>query len=472
MPAEKPNLFSVTTIANDGSHVAVHPADVRGKFTRWRRLFGFAILVVYVALPWISINGFPAVFLDIEHRRFHILGLTFLAQDIWLAFFLITGLGFTLFYVTALFGRLWCGWACPYTIFLEHVFRRIERLIDGDAPARRRLATAPRTPGILARRIVKHGLYLLCAAIIAHVFISYFVSLPTLYQYMRESPLEHLQTFAVVVFITVALYFAFSWFREQFCIILCPYGRIQSALTDDDTTVIGYDEKRGEPRGKASDPANGACVGCNRCVNVCPTGIDIRNGLQLECIGCAACVDACDEIMVKVGRPKGLVRYDSLNGLAGKKTHLLRPRIFLYTGFMLLGVVALAFSLTRVHDIEASVTRMRGMPYFVTEDAVRNQFQLRLITKLNDSTTFEMKLEGAPEGYVAIGLDESITVPKQEQTSHPFIVTVPRSDYIGKAEMEIVVTSTPGGAELRRRVKFVGPNPQLLAEDAANKQNP
>ncbi len=465
MPSKLPNLVSVTTIAEDGSHVFLHPADVSGRFTRMRRVFGLLLIAVYVGLPWIPINGKPALFFDLANGQFHIFGLTFLTQDFWLAFFVVSGAGFALFYVTSLFGRLWCGWACPYTVFLEHVFRRIERWIDGDAAARQKLDKAPWTGGKIARRMLKHALFVLCAAAIAHVFLSYFVSVEALFAYMKGSPFAHFQSFAVALFLTGVLYFCFAWFREQFCIILCPYGRIQSALTDDDTTIIGYDAGRGEPRGKASDPDAGDCINCRRCVQVCPTGIDIRNGLQLECIGCAACVDACDAIMDKVGRPRGLVRYDSLNGLEGKRRRIIRPRILLYTALMLVGAGVLTFALTRVHDVDLHVTRLPGQPYFVTGEAVRNQFKVRLFTKRPEETTFALSLEGAPEGTVVGGVEELIRVPALSEVEHPITLSIPRATYDGPAAFTLIARSQPGGTELRKELKFVGPSAKLLAED-------
>ena len=200
-PTKRPDLTSVTTINRDGSHYILHPADVRGFFTRYRRWFGLVLLLIYVVLPWIPINGFPAVFLDLDARRFHLFGLTFLAQDLWLGFFAVSGLGFLLFYLTALFGRLWCGWACPYTVFLEQIFRRIERWIDGDAPARRKLEQAPWDGSKITKRVLKHGLFLFCATLIAHIFLAYFVSFKELYNFVRSSPLEHLQSFGIVVFV-------------------------------------------------------------------------------------------------------------------------------------------------------------------------------------------------------------------------------------------------------------------------------
>lgn len=459
---KKPNLVSLTSVNTDGSRYFLHPSDVSGRFTLWRRVFGALLLAVYILLPWIPINGNPAVFLDLATRRFHFFGLTFLAEDLWIGFFLLTGLGFSLFYVTSLFGRLWCGWACPYTVFLDHIYRRIERLVDGDATKRKKLDASPWTREKIVKRVVKHGLYLLVSLLIAHIFISYFISIPRLYEYMRQSPLNHAKAFGVMLFLTGCLNFSFAWFREQFCIILCPYGRIQSALTDDDTVIIGYDEKRGEPRGKASDPNAGDCVNCSRCVQVCPTGIDIRNGLQLECIGCAACVDACDEIMHKVGRPKGLVRYDSLNGLAGGKKRFVRPRTILYTGFMCLGLAVLGLFLTTLHSAKAELIRMPGQPYYVDDAGVRNQYRLQLITKKQEPTEFRIRLEGLPEGALVIGLDEVITLKPGEETMKTLIVQVPKPAYKGEFRIELKGQVSPGDFEIKDNIEFLGPSAYAL----------
>jgi cytochrome c oxidase accessory protein FixG len=461
-PALKPTLESVTTIRADGSRPFLHPSDVRGRFTLLRRISGWLLIAVYILLPVIEIRGHPAVFFDLESRRFHLLGLTLLVQDVWLLFFVISGLGFSLFFITALLGRIWCGWGCPYTVFLEHVFRRIERLMDGDAPARRRLDEAPWGPGKILRRIVKHGLYLAAAAAVAHIFLSYFISLPRLYGYMRESPAKHWPLFATVSVLTGVLYFCFSWFREQFCIVMCPYGRLQSALTDDDSMVIGYDKLRGEPRGKASDPAAGHCIDCRRCVQVCPTGIDIRNGLQMECIGCAACVDACDDIMLKLSRPKGLVRYDSLNGLQKKPRRILRPRVFVYGLLMLAGAAAFAIGLTRVHSFEMTVVRMRGQPYMVDAASVRNQFLFRLVSKSDQPVSYTLSVDDAPPSLHISGMEKQVTVAPQQELQQSLLLTMPKEAWTGKFRFHITARPLDGSDAVRRELEFLGPDPRLL----------
>ncbi|WP_397382515.1 cytochrome c oxidase accessory protein CcoG [Prosthecobacter sp.] len=467
MPLNPLNLVSLGSINEDGSKKTLHPADVSGKFTRGRRLVALLLLITYVALPWIPVNGFPAVFLDVLNRRFHFMGLTLAVQDLWVGFFLVTGLGFSLFYITALFGRVWCGWTCPYTVFLEHIYRRIERLVDGDASARRKLDAAPWTAGKITRRVIKHALYILSSLIIAHIFLSYFVSLEKLYEMMHHSPQAHVVAFGVVMFLTVGLYGAFSWFREQFCVIMCPYGRMQSALVDDDTINVGYDKKRGEPRGKAGTTGAGDCVNCLRCVQVCPTGIDIRNGLQLECIGCAACVDACDTIMTKLGRKTGLVRYSSLTAFEGGKTRFIRPRIILYTGLLFLGVAVFAFSASRIEPMRANVLRMQGSPYYVTNNSVRNQFLVRLINKRNEPRTFTLALDGGlPAGLAAAGADAPITIAAQGDELKPLMITLPEKDFKAPFKLTIVITDTKDGKIYRTKpFEFTGPDPTLKSND-------
>jgi cytochrome c oxidase accessory protein FixG len=491
-----PTVDTVTTIREDGSRRDIHPADVHGRFTSWRRLAAWVLIAVYLLLPWIPVNGAPAVFLDVAERRFHFFGFTLAAQDVWLLFFGVSGLGFALFFLTALFGRLWCGWACPQTVFLEHVFRRIERWIDGDATKRRAQAAAPLNGAKAFRLAAKHGLYVLVALLITHLFLAYFVSVPRLWLYMHEAPGEHWASFVFVFVAAGLLYFNFAWFREQLCIVICPYGRLQSAMTDDHSLVIGYDARRGEPRGRLQRTedrgqetgntkaaassglssglrplssgdagAVGDCIDCNRCVQVCPTGIDIRHGLQLECIGCAACIDACDDVMAKVARPQGLIRYDSLVGLGGGRTRWLRPRTLVYGALLLVGAAVATYAFSTVRPANFLVYRMTGAAYFVDQADVRNQFLVRIVNKRPAPATFVVHATGLPEGVAQSGFAAPVTIPAQEEQVSPLVLTVNRRDYRGPFGFTVSVRDEARTFELARKVEFMGPDPKLLQEE-------
>ncbi len=460
-----PSRDFLTTVNDDGSRYFLHPADVHGRFTRIRRVVGLVLIAIYLLLPWIPINGYPAVFLDLAERRFHFFGFTLAAQDAWLIFFGLTGVGFGLFFVTAMLGRVWCGYACPQTVFLERIYRRIERMIEGDGPARRLLDAAPMSPAKFAKRVAKHALYILTSLAITHLFLAYFVSIPEVWHMMQAAPGEHWAAFLFVFIAAGVLYFNFAWFREQLCIVICPYGRMQSALTDDHTTTIGYDAKRGEPRGKLGTPDAGSCIACNRCVQVCPTGIDIRHAsLQLECIGCAACIDACDDMMTKVKRPTGLIRYDSLMGFSGAKARLLRPRTIIYLILFVIGVAVSSFALSTIKPATFMVMRMTGAPYFVDPVDVRNQFMVRLINKRGEPTAFRVTVEGLPAGVTQSGLTGLVTVaPMAEQVS-PLILQVKRGDYAGPFKATVVVEDEQRSFRLARPVEFLGPDARLLKQ--------
>ncbi|MBA4138322.1 MAG: cytochrome c oxidase accessory protein CcoG [Opitutus sp.] len=463
-----PQRDFVTTINDDGSRYFLHPADVRGWFSRWRRFTGLFLVAVYLLLPWIPAGGYPAVFLDLAERRFHFFGYTLAAQDTWLLFFGLTGMGFGLFFLTALLGRVWCGYACPQTVFLDHIYRRIERMIDGDAPARRQLDAAPLDAVKTAKRVLKHALYIVTSLVITHLFLAYFVSIPEVWHMMSAAPAEHWAAFLFVFIAAGALYFNFAWFREQLCIVICPYGRMQSALSDDHTMTIGYDSQRGEPRGKVGTVNAGACIDCNRCVQVCPTGIDIRHGMQLECIGCAACIDACDEIMTKVKRPTGLIRYDSLVGLNGGKTRWMRPRTILYGVLLLIGIAVASFAFSTVKPVTFMVTRMSGAAYFVGRDDVRNQFLVRLLNKRNVPTNFIVTLQDLPAHVQQNGFSAPVAVGPMAEQVGPLVLVVDRKFYTGPFKATLVIQDETKAFTLSRPIEFLGPDAQLLQqEDAA-----
>ncbi|MEO6420142.1 MAG: cytochrome c oxidase accessory protein CcoG [Polyangiaceae bacterium] len=456
MRTHLPVVEQTSSLRPDGSRAAVHPADVRGKFARARNVTFVLLIAFYAALPWIPVHGHPAVFLDIEHREFFLFGATFNSQDIWMMVFVLTGAAFGLVYATAVLGRAWCGWACPQTVFLEGIFRRVERFVEGPREKRLRRNAGGWTIDKLWRKTLVHAVYVFVSLLLAHVFLSYFVSLRAMFAMMREAPSLHPESFAVVASLTAVFYFNFAWFREQFCVVVCPYGRLQSVLLDPHSLVVGYDAKRGEPRGKVSEEGKGDCVDCGRCVVVCPTGIDIRNGLQMDCIACTACIDACDEIMVKVHRAPGLIRYDSQDGLVGKPRKVLRPRLALYTVLLLAGVLAASLAFAGHDAFEANVLRGSGPPYVLEDGLVRNAFDVHLVNKRSDPTTFEIIPEPSPGATFVVPLAK-ITLASLGSADAPIFVTVARGDYHG--EFPVHVSIRANGAPARALIlPFLGPS--------------
>ena len=415
------------SLRSDGKRVQIRPAEVRGRFDRARRL-GFAVLIaIYLALPWIAIGGHPAVLLDIGARRFYLFGATFNAQDLWMMVVLLLGLGLGLILVTALLGRIWCGWACPQTVFLEAVYRRIERWLIGS----RRAAGW--------RHAVAHAGYVAVSLALSYVLLRYFTPEPPT---------------VLVAAGGAALYGNFAWFREQLCVVVCPYGRLQSLLLDADSLIVGYDAKRGEPRGKLATVGAGDCVDCRRCVAVCPTGIDIRDGLQLDCVGCTACIDACDEIMDKVERPRGLIRYDSQNGLAGKRRRILRPRVLAYAGLLAVGAAVGAVALSSRRGFEANLIRPVGAPFVVENQMVENRFQVHLVNKRPAAARFVVT--APPGGDLIEQLPGPIELASLEGLSLPVIVRVPRDRW--RPGMQAVFEVNVDGERPRElRAPLLGP---------------
>jgi cytochrome c oxidase accessory protein FixG len=305
----------------------------------------------------------------------------------------------------------------------------------------------------LWRKGLKQLFYVALAFLIAHIIISYFVSLPGLYGMVLGDPGAHPAAFAWAAGLTSVLYVDFAWFREQTCVIVCPYGRLQSVLTDRDSLVIGYDVGRGEPRGKAKAEGVGDCVECGRCQAVCPTGIDIRNGLQLDCIGCARCIDACDEVMVKLDRPRGLIRYDSLKGLEGEPRKTLRPRLFLYAAFGLAGVLALSLAIRSSSEFEANLMRLRSLPFVVEGERVRNAFELHLVNKRAGKVEFQLEGEGAGFDY-AIAMPR-VTLGALDSRSIPIFVSFPR--HAASGQKAVVRVSIDGKVQRRVSAPLVGP---------------
>ncbi len=387
------------TVDAHGRRKWVYPAVVRGFFYKRRQVVISALLLFYVSMPWLKFAGKQAILLDIAGRKFVFFGLTLWATDTHFLVVALGALGISLFFFTALLGRVWCGWACPETVFLEFLFRPIEAAIEGGPAERKKLDAAPWDMRKLRLKGTKYVIYLVLSWFLASTFLAYFVGREALLQMMASPPTENLSLFTLTLVMMGVLLFQFGWFREQFCTVLCPYARFQSVLMDSNSLLVGYDKLRGEPRGKVeragAERKHGDCVDCGLCVRVCPTGIDIRNGTQLECIHCAQCIDACDSIMEKVGRPLGLIRYDTEDALKGGKRKILRPRVLVYALFLLGYAIAFLYLLESHELSEAHFQRARGAaPFTVLGDGrISNPLQIHLSNKSDVVEQFTIRSE-------------------------------------------------------------------------------
>ncbi|MBS2023783.1 MAG: cytochrome c oxidase accessory protein CcoG [Deltaproteobacteria bacterium] len=446
-----------------GLRLKIHPADAPGRFLRWRRIVYALLILHYLALPFIKNGQHPAIHLDIEARRFYLAGQAFNAQDVWLLVFLLGAFAFGLVFVTSLAGRVWCGWACPQTVFLEGVYRRIERLIEGPATQRQRLDAGPWSWDRVWRKLLKQSLFVAVSLVLAHWALAFFVPAPQLAGIVLHGPAGHATLFGWAMGLTGLIWFNFAWFREQFCVILCPYGRLQSVLIDRQSVIIGYDGKRGEPRGKALKvlPAGvtppGDCIDCGRCVRVCPTGIDIRKGLQLECIGCAQCIDACDEVMDKVERPRGLIRYDSLVGFEGGQKRIVRPRLFAYAAMSVLALGAVVLDVSTVRaPFEANLLRAGGTPYALDGGLIRDQFELHLVNKHVEAADFQLSVQ-APAGTSVVLPQPEVHLGSLESLRTPILVAVERKTWGGPFDVEVHLRDRATGQERVVTGRFIGP---------------
>ncbi len=462
--ARKPAVPGIlATMKADGSRITLHPSDVRGRWITWRRAVFAALIAFYVVTPLIQIGGHPAMHLDVEHRRFYLFGSTFNAQDFWMVLLLALSFAFSLLFVTTWRGRVWCGWACPQTVFLEGVYRPIERLIDGPREHRLRDAQAPWTLKKVLRTALKHFLFFFVSLNIAHAAAAIFVSPREFLAMILEGPALHLEAFILVMGFTAILTFNFIWFREQFCIVVCPYGRLQSVLYDDETVAIAYDEKRGEPRGKLlknpppGAPKLGDCIDCKRCVQACPTGIDIRDGLQMECLACHQCIDACDEVMTKIGRPKELISYSSQAAQKGQPSRVMRPRLMVYAALTLLSLGTLGVSLALRTPFESNLLRARGATPFIVDGAVvRNPFELHLVNKNPVPSKFHIEISSPVPAEIVL-TSPYIELASLADVRVPVLVSIPRASLTRPVELTVKITDSTSGVVKRQPVRFLAP---------------
>jgi cytochrome c oxidase accessory protein FixG len=474
---------SVATISKEGKRNFINPKKPKGRLYDLRTYFSIFYLIVFFSLPFIKVNGEPLFMLNVLERKFIIFGMIFWPQDFFI--FGIAMLTFVVFIVlfTVVFGRVFCGWACPQTIFMEMVFRKIEYWIDGDAAKQKQLKAMPWNAEKIRKRGIKFIAFFTLSFIIANFFLAYLISMDKLLGYI-ENPGENTGTLISLLLFTGVFFFVYWWFREQVCIVVCPYGRLQGVLLDKDSILVAYDYKRGEPRGKIKrnaehnckcldckedgackslsakpEPAmpQGDCIDCFACVRVCPTGIDIRNGTQLECVNCTACIDACDAIMSSINKPIGLVRYASENSISnGLKLRFTR-RIKAYTGVLVLLLSLLAFLMISRTDLDVRLMRTAGMTYSKLPDGrISNLYNLKLANKTHKDIAYTLKLENMPGEIMVLGSSEML-VKKEAYNNLQFFVKLNKEELKGW-KTEITIGLYANGVKLKTvSAGFMGP---------------
>jgi cytochrome c oxidase accessory protein FixG len=455
---------TLSTSASDGRRIWIYPKIEVGKLYRWRALVAYLLIAGFTIAPLLEKDGHPLFLLNVLERKFILFGMPFLPQDFnILALVLITFMVFIVLF-TVIFGRIWCGWACPQTVFMEMVFRRIENWIEGDFKNQQKFDESPLSLNKIARKTFKHFLFLLVSFCIANLFFAYIVGKNELWALMLDGPLAHWQTLAGLLIFTAVFYFVFARFRELVCVFVCPYGRLQGVLLDKKSIVVAYDFVRGEPRGRykketQENNKQGDCINCKACVNVCPTGIDIRNGTQLECVNCTSCIDACDSVMLKLNKSKGLIRYASLDGIETKKPLKFSTRIAAYSTLLLILVGVLIFLFTTRGDLEATIIRTPGLLYNrLPNNYIANLYNLEMVNKTFEDIPFELKANNPKVKIKWVGQNQDMVLRKEKISKGSFFVEIPESE-LKKYKTDVILEVWSEGI-LKEKLKtaFISPN--------------
>ncbi|WP_010135347.1 cytochrome c oxidase accessory protein CcoG [Ochrovirga pacifica] len=472
MDADNKQVFrdSIATIDQEGKRSWIYPKKPKGRFYRYRTWVSVVLLIFLLSAPFIKVDGNQLFLINVIERKFHVFGFPFWPQDFYLLVIsMLIGVVFiTLF--TVIYGRVFCGWICPQTIFLEMVFRKIDYWIEGDRGSQKRLAKQDWNAEKIRKRLVKHILYLLISFVISNVFLAYVIGSDSLLRIVQEPISKNFGGFVSIWIFTGVFYFVFSWFREQVCIIACPYGRLQGVLLDQKSIVVAYDYLRGEgEKGRAkfrknedrAEKGKGACIDCDQCVEVCPTGIDIRNGTQLECVNCTACMDACDFMMEKTKQPKGLIRYASEENIAQNKPSKFTLRMKAYTAILSVLVIVLFGLLTVRSAVQANFFRVPGELYQVKENHnISNIYTYKLVNKTNkEADSLYFKLLSHPGGVIQWVGTSHIHLASQAIFEGTVFIEIPTKDLEDSKEtIEIGVFSKEGTQITNTKTNFLSPN--------------
>ncbi|WP_420321497.1 cytochrome c oxidase accessory protein CcoG [Flagellimonas sp.] len=443
---------SIGTITEEGKRAWIFPKKPSGRFFKYRKYVSYGLLLFLFASPFIKINGHQFLLFNVLERRFNIFGFPFWPQDFHLVVVsMIAGVIFIALFTVA-YGRIFCGWMCPQTIFMEMVFRRIEFWIDGDRGAQMRLDKSPWNAKKIRKRVLKWIIFFIISFLIANIFLAYLIGSDELIRYIFDGPMAHLGTMVPLLIFTGVFYFIFAWFREQVCIIACPYGRLQGVLLDDKSIVVAYDHKRGEgDNGRKKFRKNedrealghGDCIDCFQCVNVCPTGIDIRNGTQLECVNCTACIDECDHIMDSIKKPRGLIRYASEDEINKKSKFKFTARMKGYTAVLIVLTGILVGMLFLRNDVEANILRLPGQLYErKANNVISNVYTYKLVNKTSkeiEDVSFKLL---SHKGTLKIVSGENFKVPAEEMAEGTLFIEINNSALTGdKDKLKIGVYS-------------------------------
>lgn len=407
-PGEKSFRDKLATIDEKGKRLWVYAKMPKGRLTTFRNIAGIFLLIVFFAGPFITINGHPLLLLNFIDRKIVIFGMQFWPQDFHLFFLAMLTLFVFIILFTVTYGRVWCGWTCPQTIFTEILFRRIEYWIEGSVSKQKKLSAQPWNAEKIFKRTLKHAVFFSLSFLISNMFLAYVIGIDALKDIVTDNPAKHVSGLTAMIIFSGIFYFIFSYFREQVCTLVCPYGRLQGVLLDRNTIVVAYDYIKGEPREKLRKgedrkaSGKGACINCTQCIQVCPTGIDIRNGTQLECINCTACIDACNAMMDMSDQPRGLIRYASEKGISSGKKIKPSPRTIAYSAVLVVLIGLFTFLFFKRSDVETTLLRAPGLMYQEQPDGrISNLYNVKLLNKTYTDMPVNFKLH-SHQGEISI----------------------------------------------------------------------